>query len=195
MVRQGTALAAIALVGTTIACSDPKPPASKGAIDAALGTGACQFLPFSQTTISYGDPVPGGARITDGESDYSVSCSAFGEGAGFRVTASMSGGGRAIYMNGFLTTATSDSDDGCFSSSEAPAGHLVGQATVNVSLNGRGYAGEDGDCWISVGPNDYSNGKARGILCCHEIAGETSGDVCAISGADFVIENCDVVAD
>ena len=178
-----------------MACSDPKPPASKGALDAALGTGACQFLPPTQRTISYGDPVPGGARITDGESDFSVSCSAFGEGDGFRVTASMAGGGKAIYMNAFLTTATSDSDVGCFSSDEAPAGHLVGPATVNVSLNSRGYDGEKGDCWISVGPEDYSNDKARGLLCCRQVSGDTAGDVCAIAGADFVIENCDLVAD
>ncbi len=192
MARKGTALAALALAGTAIACSDPKPPASRAAVFAELGVGACAALPTAQSTITYGDPNPNGARITNGEGDFEVSCVAFEEGDGFRLVGDIEGGTKAIFIDGTLSPVGSGDDVGCLASDEAPEGHLAGPVTVSVTLNGRGYDNDSGECWASVGPGSYGKGKARGTLCCSVISGDTASEVCGIVGAKFVFENCDV---
>ncbi len=172
----------------------PKPPPTKAAVDATLGTGACGSLPPAQTTITFGDPY-GPERVIAGELDHAVTCTAFERGDGFELAAHVSRGGKAITVDSTLAPVTSDSAIGCLTSSEAPAGHLAGPVAVDVMLNGRTYRGNDGDCWVTLGPNDYGTGKARGTLCCSQISGDTASDVCAIAGARFVVENCDVPTD
>ena len=182
----------MALVGTTIACSDPKAPASQAAVLAELGVGACAALPPAQTTIAYGQTNDGGARVSDGEGDYEVICAAFEEGNGFRLRVDVSGGKKSIFVDGSLSPVTSDSDIGCLPKADAPEGHLAGPVTVRVTVHGRRYDDDDGNCWVSVGPSDYGNGKARGSLCCTEISGDTASNGGGIAGGAFVVENCDL---
>ena len=200
MVRKGTALAAMALVGTVVACSDPKPPAAQAAVEARLSGDACQSLSPSLSSISYGEPSQNGSsnRVANGELDQEVTCAAFEMGDGFRLRADIVGANNSFFVDGTLSAVTSDSDIGCLVRSNTPAGSLAGPVAVSVTVKSIGYSAEksDGDCWVSVASNLYGSGKAKGTLCCDTLVADTAGNkVCSIVGGEFVVENCDLALD
>lgn len=186
--RTFLSLGFVTAAACAVACSDPKPPASQAAFFGEFVGSSCGDN--TQNTISYGEPnVSGGARVTDGEGDYEVTCRVYETEGGYRVAATVSGGARTLHMSGNLEPVTGQTTPAC---DEVAAGGFAGPVDVIVGLQGRNYSDDAGSCWASVGNGDVTNGKIRGNLCCSTVTGTPTSRVCSTNGARFVFENCDV---
>ena len=172
-------------LGATLAlgCSDPVPPASRGAVRINItGSGAC---PTTAATRGIGNPAPNsqgaegkGGPISDGEQGVSTQCSVKG-GPQFTVGTGIRQGAVAFNLNGSVN-GSNGQGTGTISVQTPDLADLFTSepngCTITAVQTAQGFQVKPGAMWATYN--------------CPMVKGPLMSQVCRLQG-DVVIENCD----